>query len=204
MNPVHETLEIVGMDDRMGAIVPAAASRASVGACPRAIRSCTSGSPTPSSPMTATCCAAGACRSSRAGRFSSVAPPPRRSRSSHPTPLHLLLRDPDDLGDRRDARAYAAPAVVAQRPHALLHRRVLDLARRPTLEDQLLDGVAHGQELVDARAAAVAGLGAVLAALALDRAHVVAIAAHLAQHLDAQLRRLLALRADLAHEALRQ
>src|SRR5215468_12631981 len=155
MNPVHDTLEIVGIEDRIGAIVPLAARRARLGVIPRAIRSCTSGSPTPSRPITATLRAAGARTSPGAGRSSGAAPPPRRSRSSHPTPLDLLLRDPHDLCDRRDALADAAPAVVAQGPHALLHGRVLDLARRAALEDELLDGVRHGQELVDARAATV-------------------------------------------------
>src|SRR5262249_34864336 len=128
MNPVHDTLEMVGIDDRIGAIVPLSASRARFGVIPRAIRSCTSGSPTPSTPMTATRPAAGPARRSAAGRSSSFAPP-RRSRSSQPTPpdlrLDLFLRDPDHLCDRRDARADGAPAVVAQCAHALLHRRVL-------------------------------------------------------------------------------
>src|SRR5215471_12876811 len=125
MNPVHDTLEIVGIDDRIGAIVPVAARRPKLGVIPRAIRSCTSGSPTPSRPMTATLPAV-AGRSE--GRSSSLAPP-RRNRSSQPTPRtsasDLFLRDPNHLGDRCDARADGAPAVVTQRAHPLLHRRVL-------------------------------------------------------------------------------
>ena len=54
MKPVHETLEIVGMDERMGASVPARRSAASRGMTPPSISSWTSGAPTPSSPITAT------------------------------------------------------------------------------------------------------------------------------------------------------
>src|SRR5262249_45620569 len=158
MKPVHETLEMVGMDDRIGAIVPVAPRRASVGVTPRAMRSCTSGSPTPSSPRTATF----------VGRSSARAPPPRRSLSSPPTPPpHLYLRDPDALGDGRVAVAHVAPAVLAQRAHALLHRRVLDQPRRRTLQDQPLDRIGDRQELVDAGAAPVPGVGTLLAADAL-------------------------------------
>src|SRR5437773_9037964 len=54
MKPVHDTLEMVGIEERMGAVVPAGSSAASRGITPRAVRSCTSGSPTPSRPITAT------------------------------------------------------------------------------------------------------------------------------------------------------
>src|SRR5437016_9109616 len=54
MRPVQGTLEMVGIEERMGAAVPAGSSAASRGITPRAVRSCTSGSPTPSSPITAT------------------------------------------------------------------------------------------------------------------------------------------------------
>src|SRR5437667_5112977 len=69
MKPVHDTLEMVGIEERMGAVVPAGRSAASRGITPRAVRSCTRGSPTPSSPITATRAAGAALR------------PPRRSRS---------------------------------------------------------------------------------------------------------------------------
>src|SRR5262249_57634218 len=117
--PGEEGGGVVGRDERIGAMVPPAASRARLGARPRAIRSCTSGRPTPSRPITATLPAAGRGRSA-AGRFSSLAPPPRRSRSSQLTVrvyLHLFLGDPDHLGDGRDPGAHGAPAVVAQSSH---------------------------------------------------------------------------------------
>src|SRR5215813_13349148 len=120
MKPVHDTLEMVGIEERMRAIVPRAASAARFGARPRAIRSWTSGSPTPSSPMTATR-VAGA--------------PPRRSRSRRPS-LDLLLRDAHDLRHRGDAGQHLAPAVLAERAHALLHRRVLEDVRGRALQHQ--------------------------------------------------------------------
>src|SRR6185436_19118995 len=109
VNPVHETDEIVGIDERIGASVPPATMRARFGMIPRAIRSCTSGSPTPSSPMTAT-------------RGVGADPSPRRlKRSSSPTPgLDLFLGHSDDFGHGGHAGADAAPAVVPQRAHALL------------------------------------------------------------------------------------
>src|SRR5438876_9186494 len=92
MKLVHETLEMVGIDERIGAIVPPRARAARFGATPRAIRSSTSGSSTPSRPITATCDAGASLR------------PRGRSRSRKPS-LDLLLRDPDDFGNGRDAGA---------------------------------------------------------------------------------------------------
>src|SRR6266852_6563385 len=126
MKPVHDTLEMVGMDERMGAAVPVASSAPSRGITPRAARSCTSGRPTPSRPITATRAAGAALR------------PPRRSRSRRLS-LDLLLRDAYHLGHGGDAGADLLPAVFAQRSHPLLHRRVPDDVRRRTLEDERAD-----------------------------------------------------------------
>src|SRR5689334_17224330 len=122
MKFVHDTLEMVGIDDRIGAIVPRRASAARFGASPRAIRSSTSGRPTPSRPITATRAAAASPR------------PPCRSRSRKPR-LDLLLSNSDDFADRRDARADLLPAVLAQRPHAHLDAGVPDDVGGRALED---------------------------------------------------------------------
>src|SRR5262245_41742012 len=192
MKFVHETLEMVGIDDRIAAIVPPRASAARFGAMPRAIRSSTSGSPTPSRPITAT-------------RAAGASPRPRgRSRSRRPS-LDLLLGDPDDFGNGRDAPADLLPPVVAQRPHAELHGGILDDVGGGALEDQLADGLVHRQELEDARAAAVAGVGAVLAAATLKHLDGAAgLPDDLAHRLDSELRRLPAFLADAADEPLRQ
>src|SRR5579871_4767849 len=148
----------------MGAIVPSRARRASVGRTPRAIRSRTSGSPTPSSPSTTTRRSALGARSPRSATGSDA--PPRRKRSSRPR-LDLLLRHAHDLGDRGHALAHLLPAVLAQRAHPLLDRSVAHDVGRGAIEDQLADRVVHDQQLVDARAAAIARLRALLAAGAL-------------------------------------
>src|SRR5262249_31946454 len=162
MNPVQETLEMVGIDDRIGAAVPAAIRRPRFGVMPRATRSVTSGSPTPSSPSTATF----------PGRSSARAPPPRRSRSSHPTgyisSCETRTTSATAPARRRAPVAHVAPPVLAQGPHPLFHSRLFDQPRRGALEDQALDGVGHGEQLVDTRAAAVARVGAFLAATPLD------------------------------------
>src|SRR3989442_13898309 len=133
MKPVHDTLEMVGIDERMGAVVPARSSAASRGITPRAVRSCTSGSPTPSRPITATRAAGAALR------------PPRRSRSPRPS-LDLLLRDAYHLGHGGDAGADLLPAVFAQRSHPLLHGRLLDDVGRGALEDERADDLVHQQQ----------------------------------------------------------
>src|SRR5438034_7241822 len=120
MKPVHDTLEMVGIDERMGAVVPVGKSAASRGITPRAVRSCTSGSPTPSRPITATRAAGAALRL------------PRRSRSMKLS-LDLPLRDAHHFGDHGDAGANLLPAVFSQRPHPLLHARVLDGVGRGAL-----------------------------------------------------------------------
>src|SRR4051794_33384659 len=107
---VHDTDEMVGMDERIGASVPRATSSPSAGIRPRAIRPRTSGTPTPSRPSTATRDVVGP-----------AAPPPRRNRSRSPS-SDLLLRHPDDFADGRDPGPDGAPAVFAQRAHALLDR----------------------------------------------------------------------------------
>src|SRR5689334_2626299 len=194
-SPVHETLEMVGMDDRIGAAVPRARSARRFGMTPRAARSSTSGRPTPSRPITAT---------RDADRAPARSWRPGRRRSSRPS-LDLLLRHAHDLGDRRDARADLLPAVLPERPHALLHRRVPDDVRGGALEDQLADGVAHEQQLVDPRAAAIAGLRAVLAAAAFPDLRLAAVRGRdLAERLGAELGGLPALEADLPHEPLRE
>src|SRR5579885_1942043 len=196
MQFVHETLEIVGMDERMGAMVPVSASRASVGTTPRAMRSCTSGSPTPSSPSTATRRAAG--RPAAGSRA-----PPRRRRSKRPR-LDLLLRHAHDLGDRGHAFADLLPAVLAQRAHPLADGRVADDVGRGVIEDELADRVVHDEQLVDARAAAVARLRAVLAAGALGELDGCARhpAHDLAQRLPRHLDRAPAALADAADQPL--
>ena len=73
MKLVHDTLEMTGIDDRIGATVPPASSFARFGMSPRAVRSRTSGTPTPSSPITAT-------RDTGAAISA-----PRRSRSRRPS-----------------------------------------------------------------------------------------------------------------------
>src|SRR6185295_155768 len=117
MKPVQETLEITGIDERMGASVPLATSSPKAGMTPRATRSRTSGRPTPSRPRTATRDAGPA------------APPPRRNRSRRPS-LDLLLRHAHDLRDRGGPDADRPPAVLAQGAHRLLHRRVADQVGR--------------------------------------------------------------------------
>src|SRR5689334_15599681 len=241
MKFVHDTLEMVGIDERIGAIVPPRTSAARFGASPRAIRSWTSGSPTPSRPITATRDAAASprppCRSlSRkptlearpetgssdpSGKYAAPASPAaarhthahaaHHSRSS-PTQdavsgrqLDLLLCNSDDFPDGRDAGADLLPAVLAQRPHAHLDARVPDDVGGRALEDQGANVVTHEQQLVDARASAVARVRALLAALPfpdLDRS--AGVARDLAHRLEADLGRAAALAANFTHEALRE
>src|SRR6266852_6225268 len=184
MKPVHDTLEMVGMDERMGAAVPVASSAPSRGITPRAARSCTSGSPTPSRPITATRAAGAALR------------PPCRSRSRRLS-LDLLLRDAHHLRHRGDAGADLVPAVFSEGPHPLLHGRVLEHVGRGALQDERPDHLVHLQELEDARPAAIAGLRAVLAARALVDLHRTAVAAELALHRGGDLRGPAALLAHL-------
>src|SRR5438067_45828 len=87
MNPVQETLEMVGIDERMRAADPVARRAPRCGITPRAASASTSGRPTPSRPITATRAAEAELR------------PPRRSRSRRLS-LDLLLRHADHLGDR--------------------------------------------------------------------------------------------------------
>src|SRR5581483_2901650 len=192
MKVVQETLEMTGIDERIGASVPVVRSRPRCGMMPRATRSRTSGTPTPSSPITAT-------------RDVAVrSPPPRRSRSRRPR-LDLFLGHADDLGDGRDALAHRTPPVLAQRPHALPHGRLADDVGRGALQDQLPDLVGHREVLEDPRAPAVAGVPAVLAAPALDRGEAAVVPArYLAHRLEPDVGRLAALLADLPHEPLRE
>src|SRR5881296_3794603 len=169
MKPVHDTLEMVGIDERMGAVVPVESSAASRGITPRAVRSCTSGSPTPSRPITATRAAGAALR------------PPRRSRSRSLS-LDLFLGDAHHFGHGGDAGADLLPAVLTQRPHPLLHARVPDDVGRGALQDERPDDFVHQQELEDARAPAIPGPRAVVAALTLVDLHRSAVAADLAHH----------------------
>ena len=73
MKLVQDTLEMTGIDDRIGATVPPASSCARFGIRPRAVKSRTSGTLTPSSPITATRDAGAAICA------------PRRSRSRRPS-----------------------------------------------------------------------------------------------------------------------
>src|SRR3954466_1456311 len=77
---------------------------------------------------------------------------------------HVLLRDAEDFRDAGDAPDHLAGAVVHQREHALVHRRPLDGAAVDVLERELPDLVVDQHHLVDARAAPVAGVVALVAA----------------------------------------
>src|SRR2546427_8758599 len=116
--------------------------------------------------------------------------------------LDLFLRDAHHLGHGGDAGADLLPAVLSQRPHPLLYARVLDDVGRGALQDERPDHVVHQQELEDARAPAIPGPCAVVAALTLVDLHRSAVAADLAHHRSRHLRRPAALRAHLAHQAL--
>src|SRR5581483_2712615 len=175
MNPVQDTLEMVGIDERIAAIVPCRASAPRVGITPRAIRSCASGRPTPSRPITATRDDEATLRlpglipvtgdTEAALRLPGLIPVtgdteaalrlPRRSRSRR-LRLDLLLCDPDDFADGGDAAADLQPAVVPERAHALPDAFVLDLVGRRALQDELPDRVTDVEQLVDAGAAAIA------------------------------------------------
>src|SRR5207244_5128109 len=79
-------------------------------------------------------------------------------------PSYVLLGDGEDLGDGGLAQRDLARAVVEENEHALLHRLLLDGRAVDVLEHQLADVVVDEQQLVDAGAAAVAGLVALVAA----------------------------------------
>src|SRR5881392_1439268 len=68
--------------------------------------------------------------------------------------------DPGELFDRRDARGDLADAVLPHRLHPLADGRALDLLARRLLGGELLEALAHREQLEDSDAAAIAGLAA--------------------------------------------
>src|SRR4051812_19524605 len=90
-------------------------------------------------------------------------PPTPGSRSPagpHPTRLPPARpsggADADELFDRRDAGRELREAVVPHRPHALLDGGALDLLARRLGGGELLEPLAHREQLEDADAAPIA------------------------------------------------
>ncbi len=96
---------------------------------------------------------------------------------------------------------------VAQEPHPLLARRLLDLRGRPPVEDQVADVIGQIEQLADRRPALVAGAAALDAPGAFvetRRGGQRRVHPRLVQHLGGHRRRPLAVRADQPHQPLRQ
>src|SRR5262245_58063113 len=93
-----------------------------------------------------------------------------------------LARDPDHLGAGGDAAEDLLDRGLAQRAQALLARALEQLRRRRARGDERADLVAHREDLVDARAPAVARLPAVQAAAAALEAVLLQLVQRHAQH----------------------
>src|ERR1700737_3004264 len=118
----------------------------------------------------------------------------------------LLDRLPDDFLDRRHPILDFSQPAHAEREHALVHGLAAQLETRRADEDQLAQLFAHGHDFVEADAALVPGEVALVTPAALerlDRVGVLLLEARLEQRRRRQRVRLLAVRADAAHEALR-
>src|SRR5258705_6585159 len=85
--------------------------------------------------------------------------------------LGVLLRDAEDLLDRREARAGLGPRIVPQRRHALLDGVTANLARGRAAHDEAAGFVGDAEQLVDPDPASVAGAPALVAALAAEELH---------------------------------
>src|SRR4029453_5733033 len=83
-------------------------------------------------------------------------------------PLDLVLRDAEDLRDRRQPRTGPGPAVLAEGHHPVRDRLPGDLGGRRLAHDEAADGLGDPEELVDPGATPVAGAPALVAALAVE------------------------------------
>src|SRR5438128_1263460 len=127
------------------------------------------------------------------------------------TLVHVLLRDGQDFGNRGDALQDFQRAVVHQRAHALRgDGGLLDRAAVDVLQNQLPNLVVDQHHFVNAAAAAVTGVVALLAARGLVEhaaagvAHLLRREANLFQFLRSGEVRHAAVLAENAHQTLRQ
>src|SRR5262249_25370570 len=135
--------------------------------------------------------------------------PGRRASSTVPAASAFALlfhRLAHDLFDGRDAVHHLAQAAPAQRDHPFVNRLAPELEARRADENQLAQLLADLHHFVQADAALVARLVALLAAGALLRRHLLRLFGR-EPGLNERRRRhrvvLLAVRADAAHQALR-
>src|ERR671914_3013332 len=116
----------------------------------------------------------------------------------------IRSRDPRHLGDGRDPVLDLLEAVDPQGTHPLGHGHLANIVGAGALHGEVPDLVAHRHHLVEARAPLVARTAAAAAA---DRLLGLEVEGHveagLLERRDAQHRAVLAVRAELAHEALR-
>src|SRR5918996_1871791 len=116
----------------------------------------------------------------------------------------IRSRDPRDLCDGRDAVLDLLEAVDPQGTHPLGHGHLADVLGGGALNGEVADLVAHRHHLVEAGAALVARAAAAAAA---DRLVGLEVEGHVEagflERRDAQHRAPLAVRAELAHQPLR-
>src|ERR1043166_1527028 len=76
----------------------------------------------------------------------------------------IFLGDADHLLDRGDSRRHFFPTIIAQSPHALVDRFLLDRTGRCTLDDERAESFVDEKYFIESRASHVPHLLAILAA----------------------------------------